>query len=290
MIKMLGKIIAALCCFLFVSAAAYAGTLTIEGESKVNFTLKEDKVLIEGTYDIANHGDETAQNVFPLFELGSWKWAGEGRSIGAGKSESWTVKESIGADRLGCIVGRDCNLKPPAPKGYFAVRVLRMYEDTNGHPFSAPDVLRTYLGDIDGEDRAALRVPSLVQTITCGGNGQNFDCDVLLKNTSSSPLTVTVSLQTTRELEIEGEPQTSDIAPGASREISWQLKNFNGLSGSTYPVLSIAEWEDKGLRNSLLGSAPIAIEEISHATLYLVLGGLSFVLALGLLYFFVFKK
>ncbi len=268
----------------------FAGTLTIEGLSKIEFNLEGDQLKITGSYEISNKGDEVAQNVFPLFEIGSWKWAGEGRTIDHGKAEVWLINESFAASRLGCVAGQQCTEKSKVSRGYIAVRVLRMYEDSNGHPFSAPDVLRTFIGDINGEDRAALRAPKLSQALDCKGDGQKFKCKALLKSNVTAPLEVTVVLHTTREVEVNAPIQNVTIAAGNKSELEFELSNTNGLAGSTYPALAIAEWSEGDLRNSLLASELFAIEEPQHSPFYLVAGGAAFVLVMGLLYWFVLRQ
>ena len=82
---------------LFLASPVFAGTLTINAASGTSLEAKiqSDALLFKAHYVIENKGNEEAKNVFPVFQLNRWKFAGEPRSLKPNETSAWEIEEKI---------------------------------------------------------------------------------------------------------------------------------------------------------------------------------------------------
>lgn len=270
-------------------SVAHAGYLTINGIPNVTATQEGDNVRLKGTYDIENKGDETARNVYPSFQLGSWSWAGAPKNLDPNKRESWSVDEVFPLQQLSCASDSTCAGESLPSTGAFPMYVHRHYEDLNGYKFSAADITITTIGELSGNALAAARNPAFQARLNISGSGNDYSGTLEVKNSSPSQKRISVAFYSTNELNIHTKPQVMEIAPQGIGKTNFSSENFSGLAGSTYPVFAVLQWEDYGVRSSLAVPHAVTIQAQDNSKLYLYLSIGAVALALLSAYGFVLK-
>ena len=278
--------------FLFSMAAtqSYASYLTIDGHAQLKASSNGQNIILSGSYEIENHGDESARNVFPSIRLGSFSWAGEPKTIVQGGKETWPIDATLPIDKLEFQEQDSCaNQKLPS-SGIFPLLVRRHYEDANGARFSAAEVNRLAIGELQGESLTVSRAPELDAVLHCGGNGTDFDCNLEIRNAANKKYAVSVSYFTSNELEILSSARVYEIEPHNLVKGDVQLRNFSGLPGSSYAVFAVLQWQDRDFRNLISTSQVIEVKRPSHKNLFILSGIATLLMAVILLYVIVFRK
>lgn len=270
---------------LIYAPVALAGYLTIGGSSNLTASLNGSTVLLRGTYTITNTGDEQAHRVFPSFQLGTFTYSGEPKSVGVNGEERWEIKADID---LKNIAGGETS--PNAVKGMYPLLIRRHYEDANGAKFSAPDVELLPLGNLTEQELGTVRTPRLTPLVSCDGNGETFTCKLEILNTGDDSYKVHTFYHTT--MEIQGVTPPGDIEVPARDQASWSfdLKNFSGLPGSSYGVFAILEWQDGPLHFAERAGSLVSVKRVSYQSYYIAAGISLFLLAALATYLFVFRE
>lgn len=246
--------------FLFHTLSAPAAYITLVGEPKIEFTASNpQQVKISGTYSIANQGDESAQQVFPSIQIGSWAWAGDPRFIKANEKTEWKIQTRVPLEKF-----FDTGKKLPATGLYPAI-VTRHYQDLNGYALSAMDILPAMIGRLTEEQTTLIRLAEIDGKFTAQGNGQKFKAIAEFNNHSTSPHQAHIRYIVPRELKTDIQSTEIKIPAGSKGEHSVQILNDRGIDGSGYAVFVVAEWENQGLRNATWASTVIAINKVTYA-------------------------
>jgi len=149
---------------------------------------------------------------------------------------------SKGPDRLPPRKPFEADLKLPfAPKlpGTYPVLVRVYFQDANQYAFSslAPGLatyekslpssllLRGLPGEVDEEGRVGFS----------------------LANLAERPLNLKFSFHAPREFTLLKKELLLELAGRSKKDIPVEIKNFTALSGATYPILAIAEYDDAGV-------------------------------------------
>jgi len=277
--------------WLCFSEVAWAGYLTINGTPKIEANVSGQNIILKGSYEIENSGDETAANVFPALTLGAWVWAGEPKSVKAGESETWTLDFTIPMEKLKCSEDRACAGLDLPLSGRFPLYVRRHYEDQNGYRFSAAQVHGLQLGELSSEQLTALRLPTLDGALSCRGDGQSFRCKLDFQNSGLEARKVAAGAFSARELQILDPTATLvEVGANAAGQAAFELRNVSGLLGSSYAVFAVMQWDEGGVRNYASVSGLVSIANRSYGWLFLA-GGLGVVLVLaGVIYLKVYRK
>jgi hypothetical protein len=261
--------------------AAFAGSLTMIGTAKLGAVMKDDEIVISGTYEIDNKGDESAFDVFPGLELDKWSWVGKPARIDAGGKQEWPVSEKIKISVLD---------KELPSQGRLSILTRRYYKDINGYAFSAADVTTFYVGVFTPEQQVAMQVPDLQLQEEVGGDGQNFTGKISARNLGKESLKARITIFTAREIgREEQEPRWLEVPVGKTVDIRFHLMNVTGLVGSTYAVYGIAEWQHGGIRLSATSSAVASIHRVEMIQRYLVAAALILIVMGLIIYWKVFR-
>lgn len=288
-VSRIGLMIAAFHLFLLSPVEAYASYLTIEGSSTISTTVDNATIRLSGHYTIENRGDETAQNVFPSFKLGRWGWAGEPKRIAALGKESWTLNLSFPSALISSSADASARHSDLPSRGQIPLLVYRHYSDLNGRAFSAPEVILLTIGAVTEDERGVIRVPEIAGSLGCEGDGQSYLCKLDIRNLAGESKKVFVEYHTSQELEVKSTLEALEVKAFGHGVGKSQVSNFSGLPGSSYPVFSVLQWEEGGLRKAISTPCTINIKtpEFSSG----IVGGAIFfsVLLVLFMYFFVFK-
>lgn len=269
---------------LLVTNRAYAGYLTIGGIAKITTTVENGNLNLTGTYEISNRGNESAQNVFPSFELGKWSWAGDERILSPGSNEVWPIKASISLERISHKeAGGEIEL--PA-KGRFPLIVLRHYEDVNGVKFSVADVTEIFVGSLTPEELSIAKIPQVNTTFACDGDGKTFSCLLTMRNLSQTAKKIAVSYHTSQELQLKPPVSVIDLAPHSSVSLASDVENISGLPGSGYAIFAVMQWNQNGIASEATVARIVNVREPANIMSWFIAG----IVALLVLYQFIFKK
>jgi hypothetical protein len=276
-------------CFFIGAGQASASNLTIEGYPKFEVKQEGQNWRLIGTYEIVNNGDETAKNVFPNLELGSWHWVGEPKTLAMKEKAVWNLDEILPGEKLACKAGDTCAGQNLPDHGLFPLLIRRHYEDMNSYQFTAAEVLNIVIGELTGEAMVSSRAKPLVAKLAFHENGNSFGAKLELKNISQVPKKVSVAYFTSREIEVMTQPKIVELSGGAVNISDAELKNFSGLEGSSYAVFAVMQWEEFGVRNSLATSGIVRIEKPKHVSLLMGMVTAAILGSLFLIYLFVLR-
>ena len=267
--------------FLASGSAALAGTLTMVGTPKLGAVLQGDEIVVSGTYEIENKGDETAFDVFPGLEFDKWSWVGKPARVDAGKKQEWSLSEKIKLSVLD---------KELPSQGRLSFLTRRYYKDVNGYAFSAADLTNFYIGVFTPQQQVAMQVPDLQVQQEVDGDGQEFTGKITARNLGKEPVKARISIFTARELSPEeAEPRWLEVPTGKTANIRFHLKNVSGLVGSTYAVFGLVEWQHEGIRLSANSSSVVSIHRVELMHWFLIAAALILVVMGLVIYLKVFR-
>ncbi len=275
-------------CTFFLSNA-YSSFIQIVG--KGNFSNKNFRshILLEGEYSMTNNGDSEAQDVFFKISLGGYSYAGDSVNLKPKESHTWKIKLKIDKSFLICKNDPSCSdLKLPS-LGAFPLKVTKFYKDMANYQFSAPEIFRLIIGKVDNINLSSLKAPEVNAKVTVKGDGQEFVLDILVLS-KVKDIKYYVSFFTSQELKVSRDiflfnPDTSKNSSLNTVKIS----NFSGLSNSKYPVYSIIQWEENGLRNFIVRAQSISIESPSNLDFYIILSVIGVLIVLVIFFIPILK-
>ncbi len=191
---------------------------------------------VKANVSIINKGDEAACNVQAEFRSG-------GVSVLADKVPQlpvgWTYKTT-----------REIPLKLTTPGSYPLALVVH-YTDANSYPFSSL-TLQTF---VFGREAPAPVFGQLGSaTFDKGGR-----LTLKLKNSGARPVTATAALIVPAELTVDGASQPVAIGARSEQTVSFTVKNFSALAGSTYQVFAVTEFDDGGLHFTAIAPGLVKI-------------------------------
>jgi len=229
-------------------------------QSQVKNTVRGE--TLETTITVTNRGDETALNIqITAKSPQSSKQSAVLPDLPVGKSHSETSTFSL------------AGLNP----GLYPLIVNIGYTDANLYPFSA-----LAISPITYKTGSA---PSILGLLGNAKVRQSGRLDLKVKNLENQNRHLTIQLLTPRELSAENPLTTLDLSPGAESKVSFVVRNFAALKGSTYAVYATMEYEENGIHFTALAPGTLTIEPPGPlASLQHSLGpALLFLLALGAL-------
>ncbi len=253
--------------FLIIFAAS-----TFASYISLNTTLvsKANDNQLRALVSSTNKGDESAHSVQAVLQTDGRTLRGEKITelpVGANYQAAFTI--------------------PLAKKlpGVYPLVLTMHYADANQYPFSALTA-QTYTykaepppAEIFGRIKGATFWKTGVITLT-------------IKNMSDQELMVTAGLATPRELIAELGSRAVTIAPRAERHLDFKLENFSALSGSTYQLFAVLQFEKDGLHQTTIVTGLAKIVEnrslfgLDYPYLVIILVGLVLIVVL----FQIFKK
>ncbi|MFA5113048.1 MAG: hypothetical protein WC529_01995 [Candidatus Margulisiibacteriota bacterium] len=224
-----------------VLAALLFGTLACQASFiSLNTTLtsKLERGKLRVMVQVVNKGDESAFGVQAELRVG-------GRTILAEKKQELPVNAAY---QVKALVPLD--LQTP---GSYPLILVMHYTDANQYPFSA----------LTGQAFVYQRegVPPLFGQVKPATFAKEGRIDLLLKNSGDREIKATTRLVIPRELTVAGDAQPLTVPARGQKSASFSLSNFSALSGSTYQVFAVAEFEDNGLHYTCLAPGTVKINE-----------------------------
>ena len=266
---------------------AFAGYLTIKGISEIRLVSKSDsEVSIEGTYSIENKGDEDAREVYPVFAIGQWKWAGNPVSLSPNGVHRWELSETFSAKEVTCPSGTNCF---SVTRGIVPLKVRRMYKDMNGYQFSSVDVVSLPWGEMTESDNVRIRIPQLQSAIAIKGDGQHFEGKLKLASSASKEREVQIEVFASEELRTSLSRKVATIKEESETELELSVRNFKGLAGSRYVLVALIQWQDEGLLHYQNATQAVTIAVPSTMSFFIKIFIVSLFFVCLLLYWFVFR-
>ncbi|HVN66903.1 MAG TPA: hypothetical protein VMT55_00900 [Candidatus Sulfotelmatobacter sp.] len=156
--------------------------------------------------------------------------------------------------------------------GSYPLVLIMHYTDGNQYPFSALTA-QTFAW----QKEAFPPLSGQAGPLTFWREGE---LRFTLKNDADRPLQLGLALVVPRELSVAAQAQELTIGPRAARSAVFKVSNFSALSGSTYQVYLVGEFEDGGQHYTSIVPGTIRIVErrtlfgLSYVTLAVILAGL----------------
>lgn len=245
---MLKKLLIVLSICFFVVNTASATFIRLDGDS--SFTVETEAgashFVFSGNYKISNRGDETAFSVYPSFRLGTWRWTGDEKSIKAGEGAEWKFEAEVSVQSL--VPEQDKEFLLPI-KGRHPVFVKRHYQDSRRYDFSAVEITGILIEELTEEQNKLVEDPSVKLQTSLDEGSEIIEGKAVLLNYSEKEIPVRVSYFGADELSVFSDLRSVILKKMSSEEIGFSVKNLQGVSGSSYPVYVLAEWEESGVRN-----------------------------------------
>ncbi len=184
-----------------------------------------------------NKGDESAFNVQAQLVAGDQK-------ITTPKMPELRVNETYKTEsRLKLTASK---------KGLYPLILIMHYTDANQYPFSALNC-QTY-------DIGKASVSTVIGQIQSAKISKKGKVTLALKNSGDALIKAKTRLITPGELTVEEKEKEISLPPKSDKEISFAVKNFSALAGSTYQVFTVTEFDDNDEHQTVISTGTIQIE------------------------------
>lgn len=205
--------------FVLLQGMGVAQGSFISMETKISPTLKDNTLTVK--VDITNKGDEPAYNV----------------QVGVDANDrvaSTPVKDVLQINETHAVKTTfDMDIQTA---GRYPLIVTIDYTDLNQYPFSA--ISSAYF--VYKED-ASPRVHGRIHDVSISKEGKLV---LTLKNLLDTDKKVRVKLAVPRELSVSEPIRDVDLGSKSEKEITFDIKNFSALGGSSYRVFAVTGYED----------------------------------------------
>ena len=125
------------------------------------------------------------------------------------------------------------NLQKP---GQYPLTLVMHYTDANQYPFSALTA-QTFVY----QKEAVSTLFGQLKSVTISKEGK---LTLTIKNLGDTEAKTKTYLVAPRELTVEEKPSEFKLGPKSAQDLSFIVKNFSALAGSTYQVFAVSEAED----------------------------------------------
>jgi len=198
--------------------------------------------VLQVTVSAVNKGDESAYNVQAEVRVGGQKVLAERLQ----ELEIGNTYKVSGSFNVGKII-----------PGQYPLIVVMHYADANMYPFSALNC-QTFLyktKDLPNDIFGAVKSTNF---------WKNGKLKLTLKNLADSTINAAANLITPRELTVEQVPGNIDLPAKGSKSVEFKLENFSALSGSSYQVFAISEYEKDGRHITTITPGIVKIVETQN--------------------------
>ncbi|MEW6667873.1 MAG: hypothetical protein AB1512_21900 [Thermodesulfobacteriota bacterium] len=137
-------------------------------------------------------------------------------------------------------------------RGRHPLSAMIHFQDSLGNPFSALAVTTFLVQEEKGADLLARGEPLLMQ--------DRGTLRFRLENTGALPKTVKASLLMPREFLSSGAVWESALPGGSRKEAAFPVANLSALSGATYPVFCIVEYDMEEMHHTVIGATTIRVK------------------------------
>jgi hypothetical protein len=208
--------------FSIFALASAASASYISLQTSVSSKVVGDQLQV--SVSVVNKGDESAYNVQAEIRAG-------GKKLLARKVQELGINRTYRAQAV-----FDLDYKLP---GEYPLVVVMHYADANMYPFSA---LTCQAFSFKSEAIPA-EIFGSIKAATFWKKGQ---AKLTLKNMATAAIEARTYLVAPRELTAGGETLLVRVPAKSSARVSFGVENFSALSGSTYQVYAISEYEKDG--------------------------------------------
>jgi hypothetical protein len=239
-----------LLCVLF-TAPAFASYISLP--TSVTTRVAADRLEVK--VNLTNRGDESAYNVRVEVEVGDQK-----------KLSDKQAELRVGA----AFEGRALFPLRLTRPGTYPLIITVHYTDANQYPFSALTA-QTYIY----KQETTAPVFGQIKPVSFSKDGK---LELTVKNSASSLLKLKTFLLAPRELTVGEESRELELGPKSEAKLAFAVKNFSALSGSTYQVFAVTQFEDQGLHYTTLSPGVIRIGAeagffgLGYAAVIIILG------------------
>jgi hypothetical protein len=211
-----------------------AGILRIE--TQTGATVEGELLTVRVT--ATNKGTEPAQNVQVHIILLARNRHGPVKDrLDPGQADTFLFKETLKGIK----------------KGRYPLTVLVDFHDANQYPFSAVSCTTFYWKEDANPD-----LLSLGNDITVGAAGELL---FTIKNLGLEPRKVRSSLVLPKELSTHDPRIDLQIDPRAEKRVVFAIANFSALSGASYPVFCLFEYDSEDTHYTAVARALIKIKK-----------------------------
>jgi len=249
-----GVRIAFLFCFLsLISSVSFASYISMSTsvESKV---INNDLLV---TVFSQNKGDEPAYSVQSEIKVGD-------KTIMGQKKDQLEINAVW-------LTQAQFSLKEFKP-GQYPIIILQHYADANQYPFSAP-VMRSF------NYRSGDRPADVFGKLSSATFWKDGELELTIKNMSDANINAKVSLVIPKELSGSKARWEAQIGSRSEDKSKILISNFSALSGSSYQVYAIVEYEINGFHQAVVIPGMVKIEELNYFkqyknVIFVAIGGL----------------
>ena len=265
--------------FILVSNSTFAGIISIQGSPQLQFKLKGEFVTVSGDIEFVNLGNETALDVFPQLQVGSWEWIGDAYNLGPNEKHRWKIDVETSLSEWHCREKHCKNFQLPLI-GSYPMEFYRHYNDMNGYPFSSMMIKNIFIGT---ETAQSPKLP-LNGQLQITSHGNYFTANLSLESLSNKDLEAVVILKSTKAISIsEGQEKVLHIDPHTKkRALTFHGKKRKALLNSLHDVFAIVSSKvkpsiqnkdnKKELRGLKIFSSQYHIVKSKKSTYYWILG------------------
>jgi hypothetical protein len=225
-------------------------------------TANVEKDVLKVSLKVTNQGDESAFNVQAEVRV-------EGKAVFARKETELGINQTYTAD-----LTYDLKLDTP---GIYPLVLVMHYTDANNYPFSALTA-RTFTY---GSQEMPSELFGKISSKTFWKKGK---INLTLKNVGKSAIEAKTYLVSPKEITVEDEFINVSLPPKGSKGVSFKVNNFSALSGSSYQIYAIAEYEKEGIHQTSVTPGIIKVKESRQILGLNYTTALIFMLVLGIIF------
>ncbi|MFH1542603.1 MAG: hypothetical protein ABIE84_05890 [bacterium] len=223
---------------LLISTQVFASYISLNTSVTTKVEDNRLKVLVA----VTNKGDESAHNVQAEIRVGAKTIMAEKvQELGIDKTYKGMADVSLAGNR----------------PGQYPLVVIMHYADANMYPFSAPTA-QTF-------SYRSEELPSdlfgKIKSVTFWKKGELTST---IKNLGEQEIVGTAKLVIPRELSAGQTEQPIKVSAKGEDGATFQLENFSALSGSTYQIFLVNEYELDNIHRTNITSGQVKIVEASQ--------------------------
>lgn len=200
---------------------------------------------LTGSVTLTNRGDEPAYNLQTTVESQEASWTSPAKDV-LPPQQSHTVafREAV----KGLLPGRH------------PLVIRTTYSDANRYPFSALAVSQVTIGQASA--------PGALGILGHARLDRQGSVELRLKNLTAKEQRLAVRLVLPQELSVDAPLGSMTLAPYGEARSAFHLRNFSALSGSTYPMFAVIEYDDGGTHETVVAAGTVRVESPTGAVRY----------------------
>ena len=192
----------------------------------------------ETRISLTNYGDESAYNVQLILEVNNKKTVSDIKSqLGIQESFEWNAP---------------LTLKPENP-GKYPLILTTSYQDANSYPFSAISV-----SAFDYEQSTISDIAAKMDSIELSNKKT---LKLTIKNLAETAKDVNIKLVVPKELSADKDKLSLSLPAKTEKAVNFEIKKFSALTGSSYNVFAIIEYDENNEHYTTITNALITVVE-----------------------------